>query len=223
MFTGIIETTGQVQSIDAGELDTRITFQRGTLDIGDVRLGDSIAVNGVCLTVVELEADQFAMDVSSETLAMTTLGGLEVASMVNLEKALSLGDRLGGHLVSGHVDGVALVVSRMTEGRGERFTFQVPDELTRYISRKGSVCLDGVSLTVNTVIGNQFDVLIIPHTQQITIIKDYQPGTRINLEVDLIARYLESLLQGRGKWTEETDVTEPMSREYLAELGFIKE
>ncbi len=223
MFTGIIETTGHVHAISAGEQDTRLVFHRGSLDISDVALGDSIAVNGVCLTVVELKDDEFAMDVSSETLAMTTLGKLELDSPVNLEKALALGDRLGGHLVSGHVDGIAEVKSRVPEGRGERFTIQVPQQLRKYISRKGSVCLDGVSLTVNNVSANEFDVLIIPHTQEITIIRHYQAGTRINLEVDLIARYLESLLEGRLPSDDAEPKAEPISREFLAESGFIKE
>jgi riboflavin synthase len=182
-------------------------------------MGDSIAVNGVCLTAVELPGDGFSADVSNETLALTTLGNLKVGSRVNLEKALTLSDRLGGHLVSGHVDGIGTVLERSPDARSERFVIEAPDVLARYIAQKGSVCVDGTSLTVNKVDGARFELNIVPHTLQETIIGDYVPGSEVNLEVDLIARYLERLMLGEraGLSGEKTDINE----ELLRKTGFI--
>jgi len=197
MFTGIIETTGQVAGIQSGNQDSRLRLASGSMSLQDTAPGDSIAVNGVCLTVVARGSSHFEVDVSRETLACTTLGTLKTGSPVNLEKALRLCDRLGGHLVSGHVDGLGELLSRDSEGRSERLVFRVPQELAKYIGAKGSVCIDGVSLTVNAVEADTFTVQVIPHTRQRTIIGNYRPGTRVNIEVDIIARYLERLLQGR--------------------------
>ncbi len=196
MFTGIIEGTGRVAGIQSSGRDLRLRLDCGEMSLQDTALGDSIAINGVCLTVVALNSPHFEVDVSRETLARTTLGLLQEGSRVNLEKALRLADRLGGHLVSGHVDGLGELLSRRPEGRSERLIWRVPAELARYICEKGSICIDGVSLTVNAVSADEFCVQVIPHTRQRTIIGDYRPGARVNIEVDIIARYLERLLQG---------------------------
>lgn len=196
MFTGIIEALGTVIEVEPKGGDVRLTIDSGTMDISDVSLGDSIAVNGVCLTVVELNASRFAADVSGETLSLTSIGNLTAGSAVNLERAMLSGSRFGGHMVSGHVDGLAEVVSRTSDARSERFRIRAPKALARYIAHKGSVTIDGTSLTVNTVDGCEFELNIIPHTLEMTIIGNYQSGTWVNIEVDIIARYLERLLQG---------------------------
>ena len=194
MFSGIIETIGKVIAVDERNGDKRFTFDTGKMNLADVKTGDSIAVNGVCLTVVSLTASQFSADVSAETLSCTTLGDLKTESRVNLERALRLSERLHGHMVSGHVDGVAIVRERTPEARSEKFVLECPAGLVKYISKKGSVCLDGVSLTVNEKMKDAFTVNIIPHTLQETIISEYKVDSRVNIEVDLIARYLESLM-----------------------------
>jgi len=196
MFTGIIQAIGGVQALERRGGDLRLRIDTGGLDLSDVALGDSIAVNGVCLTVVKLPGDGFAADVSNETLALTSLGQLKPGSRVNLEKALTLQTRLGGHLVSGHVDGLGEVIERRDDARSVRFRIRAPGELARYIAHKGSITVDGTSLTVNAVEGDTFDLNIVPHTLQETIMSEYQPGRRVNLEVDLVARYLERLLLG---------------------------
>jgi len=196
MFTGIIEARGRVAAIEPRGGDVRLVIDSANLDLSDVALGDSIAANGVCLTVVELTANGYAVDVSGETLALTSIGGLAPGSGVNLERAMEAGDRFGGHLVSGHVDGLGEVVSRHPDGRSERFRLRAPAALARYIATKGSITIDGTSLTVNKVEGCEFELNIIPHTLEHTIIGSYQPGTRVNIEVDIIARYLERLLLG---------------------------
>src|SRR5690606_9890105 len=196
MFTGIIEAIGQIASLQPRGGDVRVQVRTGKLDLGDVRLGDSIAVNGVCLTVVELPGDGFWADVSQETTRRSAFVNLKVGSRVNREKALTASTRLGGHLVSGHVDGVGTVLSRTEEARSVRFRVEAPAALARYIAQKGSITVDGTSLTVNGVDGAVFDLNIVPHTLQETIMGDYQPGTAVNLEVDGIARYLDRLLLG---------------------------
>lgn len=218
MFTGIIQALGKVVAIEMKGGDARLRVDTGRLDMSNVNTGDSIAVSGVCLTAVEHSASGFAADVSGETLARTTLGHLRPGDAVNLEKALTLGAPLGGHLVSGHVDGVGTVVSRKEEGRSVRFGFQAPDTLARYIAEKGSICVDGVSLTVNAVNGAQFEVNIVPHTLAQTTLDSFQPGSEVNLEVDLLARYLERLLLGEGAAKSGSAIT----REFLAQHGFIK-
>ena len=184
MFTGIVQAVGKIVAVDPFEVD------RGTLDLSGVAVGDSIAVQGVCLTVTALTARGFRADVSAETLRVTT--GLERPGAVNLEKALRMGDALGGHLVAGHVDGVGEVVKRA----GGVLAFRAPKELARYVARKGSVCVDGVSLTVNRVEGAEFEVQLIPHTLEATTLSRLAPGAKVNLEVDLIARYVERALSG---------------------------
>ncbi|HKJ19062.1 MAG TPA: riboflavin synthase [Woeseiaceae bacterium] len=198
MFTGIIKAKGTISAMDKRSGDVRLTVRSEGLPWSDYEQGESIAVNGVCLTAVALHADGFDTDVSVETLDVTGLGGLAVGSAVNLEPAISLGERLGGHLVSGHVDCTGKVVSRTTDARSIRLGIEIPKEYARYVAKKGSVCVDGVSLTVNEVSGNTFELNIIPHTAQSTIIDDYAAGTVVNVEVDLLARYLERLLDKDG-------------------------
>ena len=194
MFTGIVLDVGQVAAREVRGVDARLVIATTKLDLTDTVVGDSISVQGVCLTVVSLTPDSFAADVSHETLSLTTLGELNAGSSVNLEPALRAGDRLGGHLVSGHVDGVAHVSATSLDGDSLRVRVTVPSELARYIARKGSVTIDGVSLTVNEVEGATFGVNLIPHTQAVTTLGRLQAGTRVNLEVDQMARYAERLL-----------------------------
>ncbi|GAA0919283.1 riboflavin synthase [Rothia nasimurium] len=194
MFTGIIQAVGRIARLEPRGGDVRLVVDTATLDMTDVALGDSIAVSGVCLTVIEFDTHSFAADVSNETLAHTSLGNYKAGDAVNLEKALRLADRLGGHLVSGHVDGTGKVVSIVPDGRSLRWTFEVPRELARYIAHKGSVCIDGTSLTVNEVNGNRFGVNLIPHTVDQTTFSARRPGDSVNIEVDVVARYVERLL-----------------------------
>jgi riboflavin synthase len=196
MFTGIIEAIGEVVALQPKNGDLRLRIKSHGLDLGDVRLGDSIATNGVCLTVVELPGDGYWADVSRETLDNTSLPLWKLGQRVNLEKALTPHTRLGGHIVSGHVDGVGEVVSRQADARSERFRIRAPKALAKYIAHKGSITLDGTSLTVNKVDGAEFELNIVPHTLQWTIMGSYAAGTHVNLEVDLLARYLERLMLG---------------------------
>ena len=198
MFTGIIKAKGTIVTMDKRGGDVRLSVRSDGLPWSDYEVGESIAVNGVCLTAVALHEDGFDTDVSVETLDVTALGGLAAGSEVNLEPAISLGERLGGHLVSGHVDCTGKVISRAADARSIRLTIEIPKEYARYVAKKGSVCIDGVSLTVNEVSGNSFDLNIIPHTSEVTIINDYAAGTVVNVEVDLLARYLERLLDKDG-------------------------
>lgn len=218
MFTGIIQAVGEIAALQPGSEDTRVRVRTGRLALDDVSLGDSIAVNGVCLTVVDLPGDGFWADVSAETLSRTGFRELTVGSRVNLEQALTPTTRLGGHLVSGHVDGVGTVLERRSEGRSERFRIQAPAGLAKYIAEKGSICVDGISLTVNAVEGAAFDLNIVPHTLQETIMGEYRAGTRVNLEVDIIARYLERLLLGE----KAAEPGSGISESFLAEHGFMK-
>ena len=194
MFTGIIQAKGRIDSMAPTSGDVRLRVVSDGLPFNTYALGDSISVNGVCLTAVELFDDGFTMDVSNETLRVTALDNLAEGAEVNLEPALAVGDRLGGHLVSGHVDCVGKVVGRENESRSIVFTIEVPDDYARYIAKKGSVCVDGVSLTINEVSGSRFELNIIPHTAKETIIDSYKVGTTVNIEVDLLARYIERLL-----------------------------
>lgn len=218
MFTGIVQAVGTAARIDVRGGDARLEIAAGELALADVAIGDSIAVNGVCLTAVARGNDSFAADVSTETLARTSLGRLRAGGRVNLEKALALGDRLGGHLVSGHVDGLATLRAREGAGRSVQFRLAAPTALAKYIAAKGSVCLDGVSLTVNTVAGAEFDVNVVPHTLAVTTLGEWQVGSEVNLEVDLIARYLERLVLGDNAAGAAARVTE----ELLARAGFIR-
>lgn len=195
MFTGIIQAVGEIRALTPQGGDMRLEIDPVSLRLDKIQVGDSIAVNGCCLTVIAKHVSSFSADVSRETLRLTTLGSLAAGSPVNLEPSLTLATPLGGHLVSGHVDGVGTVQSRREEARSVRFEIEVPEGLARYIARKGSVCVDGVSLTVNGIRNDMFDVNIIPHTLEHTVLKHWQPGARVNLEADLLARYLERLLQ----------------------------
>ncbi len=218
MFTGIIQAVGEITAMQPRGGDMRLRIRTDKLDLGDVQLGDSICTSGVCLTVTELPGDGYYWcDVSNETLAFSTLGDLTVGSQVNLEKSLTPESRLGGHIVSGHVDGVGEVVSLQEDGRSTRCVLRVPAELARYIAHKGSICIDGTSLTVNAVSGSEFDVNIIPQTMAETIFGNYQAGSKINLEVDVIARYLERLLQGEQAANPDAPT---ISAGFLAEHGF---
>lgn len=194
MFTGIIAAVGQVDTLQPQQGEVRLQLNAYKLECADIQLGDSISVNGVCLTVVKQQNTQLFFDVSQETLNRSSLGSLKAGSPVNLEKALAVGDRLGGHFVSGHVDGLGSIASIKLLGQSWQVKITVPQALQRYIAEKGSICIDGVSLTVNTLTADGFEVNIIPHTLQETIIQQYKTGTKINLEVDLIARYLERLI-----------------------------
>jgi riboflavin synthase len=193
MFTGIVQAIGEIKAITPRSGDVEILIASSTLDFSNVGLGDSIAVNGCCLTVTRLEGNAFAADASRETLNVTTLGSWGTGTQVNLEKALVAGQALGGHYVTGHVDGIAQVVSMHTDARSTRIEFEVPADLARYVARKGSACIDGVSLTVNEVGAQTFTVNLIPHTLAVTVLKDYRIGTRVNFEVDIIARYVDRL------------------------------
>jgi len=196
MFTGIIEAIGEVVVCEPRGGDVRLRVKSSDMDFSEVQLGDSIATNGVCLTVVDLPGDGYVADVSAESLAMTTIGDWSAGTLVNLERALTPKTRLGGHMVSGHVDDVGEVVSRHPDARSEQFRIRAPKALAKYIAHKGSITVDGTSLTVNKVEGAEFELNIVPHTLEKTVIGSYQPGTRVNLEVDVIARYLERLLLG---------------------------
>ena len=211
MFTGIIQAKGTVTALDKRGGDVRLSLQSNGLPFASYEVGESIAVNGVCLTAVALRDDGFDTDVSVETLDVTSLGSLGVGGSVNLEPSLALGDRLGGHLVSGHVDCLGIVKSVAADARSTRLAIEIPAEFSRYVARKGSVTVDGVSLTVNAVAGSVFEVNIIPHTAEVTIIGGYAVGSRVNIEVDLLARYLERLLA-----KDEDGVT----MEFLKEHGY---
>jgi riboflavin synthase len=194
MFTGIIEGVGAIAAVEPRGGDVRLRVDTGTLPFDNVRLGESIAVNGVCLTVVAFDARSFEADASTETLALTTLGRLAPGATVNLERAMRPSDRLGGHLVSGHVDGIGAVESIRADARAQRWRFTAPAALLRYIAKKGSICVDGVSLTVNEVDAEGFEVALVPHTVAHTAFANTREGDAVNLEIDLVARYVERLL-----------------------------
>jgi len=194
MFSGIIADAGLIKSVHDREGGLRLTVATEVLGMDDVQLGDSIAVNGVCLTVVQIDGNDFVVDVSRETLNCTT-GLEEKGKHVNLEKAMRLSDRLGGHLVSGHVDGVGEVVAFNDIGESWRLVVRASQALSKYIATKGSITINGVSLTVNRVAGHEFEVNLIPHTLEVTTLNELKTGVRVNLEIDLIARYVERMLQ----------------------------
>jgi riboflavin synthase len=219
MFTGIIQAVGQIVAMQPSGGDLRLRVNTGKLTLDDVALGDSICTNGVCLTVIELPGDGYWADVSVETLNFTTLGQLKPGTRVNLEKALTPASRLGGHIVSGHVDGVGEVVSLQEDARSIRVVLSAPPGLARYIAHKGSICVDGTSLTVNAVEGAQFDLNIIPQTMAETIFGEYRAGSQVNLEVDVIARYLERLVLGDA--AADPRAGSGLSLATLAENGFL--
>ena len=222
MFTGIIEAVGKVVASQSKQGDIRLRINTGKLDLSDVKLGDSIATNGVCLTVVELPGDGFWADVSKESITHTNIMDWKNGKSVNLEQALTLATRLGGHMVTGHVDGVATIMSRNEDARSVRFKIKASDELSKYIAAKGSITVDGVSLTVNAIEdvaagATIFDLNIVPHTVQETVIKDYQVGHSVHLEVDVIARYLERMMQQNSDQPKSG-----ISQAFLAQNGFWK-
>ena len=194
MFTGIIEGVGRLAARETLGGDVRFTFNVGTLPFENVQMGESIAINGVCLTVIAYDATRFQADASTETLGLTTLGQLADGAVINLERAMRPTDRLGGHLVSGHVDGLGQVLSVHDDARAQRWRFAAPAALLRYIAKKGSICVDGVSLTVNEVDEQGLEVALIPHTVANTAFAATAVGSAVNLEIDLVARYVERLL-----------------------------
>ncbi len=217
MFTGLIEATGTVANLERGSNPCHLRIN-SPLAKQDLQLGESIAVNGVCLTVTRWDDTSFTADVSSETLEVTTLGQLSTGAQVNLERALRLSDRLGGHIVSGHVDAVGLLRSRVTEGAAQKLEFTLPATISRYVAAKGSITIDGISLTVNKVNADSFTIMVIPHTLAMTTLKEKRAGEQVNLESDILARYVERLLQP-GQDASKTQGG--VSLELLAKNGFM--
>ena len=217
MFTGIILAIGKIAAIERRAGDCRLKIDTGKLSLTDAALGDSIAVNGVCLTAVELGAHYFCADVSNETLSRTLLNTATIGTPVNLELALTPTTRMGGHIVSGHVDGVGTIIEKKADGRSFRFKFKAPDNLAKYIAEKGSICINGISLTVNEVNGATFSVNIVPHTLQETTLGDTTVGAEVNLEVDLLARYMERLMQGEAAAQDQGGITVDL----LQKSGFL--
>ena len=217
VFTGIIESVGQIENIEHRSSDAKLTIAVGKLDMSDVSLGDSIACNGVCLTAIEFDNTRYTADVSAETLKLTTLSSIKIGDKVNLEKALTPTTRLGGHLVSGHVDGIGKIISIEQDARSVKYKIEAPHQLAHYIAKKGSICVDGVSLTVNEIDGDVFSLNLVPHTLKETTANDYQLGSHVNLEVDLLARYLERLLTGQKVESQST-----LTTSLLKNSGFIK-
>lgn len=213
MFTGIVQATGRVDALQPQGGDLRLTVSADDMDFRRYEIGESISINGVCLTAVDLGPHTFSADVSQETIDVTALSSLQPGSKVNLEPALAVGDRLGGHIVSGHVDCIGEITAREQDARSIRFAVAIPTEYHRYVARKGSVCMDGVSLTINEVSGDGFEVNIIPHTAEVTIIREYRIGTQVNIEVDLLARYLERLLTGES--------SPDLSEQFLRAHGYV--
>lgn len=219
MFTGIIESVGQVQSLQNVGGDVRLRIQTA-LDMSDVHLGDSIATNGICLTVIEFGADWYAADVSRESLHRTTLGQWKAGQTVNVEKAMLPTTRFGGHIVSGHVDGLGEITLVRNDARSLYFEVTAPAELAKYLAEKGSVTVDGISLTINHLRGNIISLNLIPHTADRTNIGSWQQGTQVNLEVDVLARYIERLLLGDK--AAEVKTESKISLDFLSQNGFLK-
>jgi len=216
MFTGIIEALGKLTAITAKGEDISITVDTGKLDMSDVKLGDSIATNGVCLTVVAFGSRSYTADLSLETLNLTGFTQYKVGDKVNLEKAMLPTTRFGGHIVSGHVDGVGSIVERNQVGRAIEFWVEIPNDITKYVAYKGSITVDGISLTVNELRKNAFKLTIVPHTSEETTMDNFQVGRKVNLEVDVLARYMERLLQGNSEQQPESKIT----MEFLQQNGF---
>ncbi|HHF3123503.1 TPA: riboflavin synthase [Vibrio diabolicus] len=216
MFTGIVEAVGKLAAITPKGEDITVTVETGTLDMSDVKLGDSIATNGVCLTVVDFGSHYYSADLSLETLKKTGFAEYQVGDKVNLEKAMLPTTRLGGHIVSGHVDGVGEIVERNLVGRAIEFWVAMPAEISKYVAEKGSITVDGISLTVNDLRKNAFKLTIVPHTSKETTIDQFQVGRKVNLEVDVLARYMERLLQGQQEDKAESRIT----MDFLQQNGF---
>ena len=195
MFTGIIQTIGKISKIESNDSNSRIVFEVEKFILDDIRIGDSISVNGVCLSVIKKSEDTFSVDVSNETMRLTTFSVLKVNNNVHVEKAMILSDRINGHFVSGHIDGTGIIKEKKQEGRSTFFLIEFPEDLKKFVSKKGSISIDGVSLTINITQGNSFGVNIIPHTLSETIMSEYKEGDKVNIEVDLIARYLDKLIE----------------------------
>jgi riboflavin synthase len=219
MFTGIVAAVGKVTAIQRNEKDMTITVHAGALDMHDVKLGDSISNNGVCLTVTRLTADSFDVDLSNETLKLSGFSAIQPGFLVNLEKAMQMNDRFGGHIVSGHVDGVGEITSISPLGNAIEYWIKAPASLAKYIAKKGSITVDGISLTTNDVDGANFKLTIIPHTISQTTMQDYKVGSKVNLEVDVIARYLERLMLGEHAATPNQKQQSTM--DLLAKSGFM--
>lgn len=220
MFTGIIEAVGQVLTSAQTAGDVRLTIGAGQLDMADVKLGDSIATSGVCLTVIDFGKDWYAADVSLETISRTTLTHWKTGTRVNLEKALLPTTRLGGHLVSGHVDGLGEIIIMRKDARSLYFEVKAPDELAKYLAEKGSITVDGISLTINHLRGAIISLNLVPHTAEQTTIKEWKVGSQVNLEVDVLARYLERLLLGDKAAQATTKNSIDMS--FLEQNGFLR-
>jgi riboflavin synthase len=224
MFTGIIEAVGNIKAININAKGARLVIDTNNLDMSDVKLGDSIATNGICLTVVDFDSSKnsgsYSADVSNETLQRTGFANYQVGWKVNLEKAMLANTRFGGHMVSGHVDGVSEIISISNNGNSIEYWLKMPSDLAHYIAEKGSVTIDGTSLTVNALADGKFRLTIVPHTVKETIFADYKVGTKVNIEVDLIARYLERLLTKTAAedYSAQSNITEAM----LAKTGFLK-
>jgi riboflavin synthase len=218
VFTGIVQAIGEIVAVTPTGGDLRLRVRSKNFPLDDVQLGDSIATNGVCLTVIELPGDGYVADVSRETLANTTVGSWKSGTRVNLEKAMRPMDRFGGHIVSGHVDGVGEIINIKPDARSTLYRVRAPHNLSRYIAHKGSITVDGTSLTVNAINGGEFDLTIVPHTQSCTIVSDYVVGSKVNLEVDLLARYLERLLTAG---TSDQPQREGLTLDVLAKNGFV--
>ncbi len=218
MFTGIIEAVGTLSALTPQGQDVSVTVNTGALNLSDVNLGDSIATNGVCLTVVRLTSQGYVADLSLETLKRTAFADYQIGQKLNLEKAMLPTTRFGGHMVSGHVDGVAMVVSRESVGRSTEFWLEAPEHLMKYLAEKGSVAIDGISLTINAVTQNRFKLTIVPHTASETTMANFAVGQKINLEVDVIARYLERLMSGASAVNSTSTVT----MDTLARNGFLR-
>ncbi|CAH1196291.1 Riboflavin synthase [Vibrio harveyi] len=216
MFTGIVEAVGKLTAITPKGEDITVTVEVGKLDMSDVKLGDSIATNGVCLTVVDFGSNYYSADLSLETLNKTGFAAYQVGDKVNLEKAMLPTTRFGGHIVSGHVDGVGVIVERNQVGRAIEFWVEIPTEISKYVAEKGSITVDGISLTVNDLRKNGFKLTIVPHTSEETTIDQFQVGHKVNLEVDVLARYMERLLQGQKEESQESRIT----MDFLQQNGF---
>ncbi len=222
MFTGIVEDIGKIAQLQSSGGDVRLEVAVNKMPLVDVNLGDSIAVNGICLTVTDLTPTSFWADVSKESLSKTSLAIAKSGTKVNLEKALMPTSRMGGHIVSGHVDGLGEIISRENDARSVKFRIKAPSHISKYIAAKGSITVDGISLTVNEVDGDLFSLNIIPQTLKETTLNNANPGRQVNLEVDIISRYLERLLRGGVNQENESSNADKLSLGFLAENGFVR-